>query len=86
MAKNRNRRTQTIPENETAAARFIRVVTPRVNKAVKAIDVIGFCTGSSYEHTPAQVKQIHDNLAAALERLGKRFLGKADSGGGFEFK
>ena len=86
MAKNRKRRTQEIPENETNAARFIRVVTPRVNKAVKAIDVIGFCTGSAYEHTPAQVKQIHDVLAESLSRLGKKFIGQAGGDAGFGFK
>lgn len=86
MAKKKTRRKQTIPENETAAARFIRVVTPRVNKAVKAIEVIGFCAGAEYEYTSGQVKQIHDSLADAMEKIGKRFLGHAEGSGGFTFK
>lgn len=86
MAKKKTRRKQVIPENETAAARFIRVVTPRVNKAVKAIEVIGFCAGAEYEYDKVQVKQIHDTLVDAMGRIGERFLGKAEGSGGFAFK
>ena len=86
MAKKKARRRQEIPANETDAERFIRVVTPRVNKAVKAIDVIGFCTGSSYEYSTEQTKQIHDVLADALGRLGKKFAGVAGADGGFTLR
>lgn len=86
MAKKKPRRKAAIPENETDAARFIRVVTPRVGKAVKAIEVIGFCSGSGYEYTTSQVKQIHDSLAAAMGKIGERFLGKAEGTDGFSFE
>ena len=86
MAKKKIRRNQAIPENETDAARFIRVVSPRVSKAVKSIEVIGFCSGSGYEYTQAQVKQIHDTLFDAMVKMVKRFSGNVEGSGGFSFK
>lgn len=69
MAKKVNRRKATIPENESKADRFVRVVTPRVVKAVKAIKVVGYCANASYEYSPKQVKQIIDRLTAAVQSV-----------------
>ncbi len=85
MVKKRTRRKQEIPDSETASERFIRVVTPRVGKAVKAIEVIGFCTGSTYEYSVAQAKQITEALSNAVKALEDKFAGKSVGGGSFTF-
>ena len=77
MAKKRARRKVDIPDNETDAAKFIRVVQPRVGKAVKAIGLVGYCTGSGYEYTPAQAKQIIAVLTKAIVNIEKQFAGSA---------
>ena len=86
MAKARARARQTIPKDESKADRFIRVVTPRIAKAMKAIRVIGFCAGAGYEYTPAQVKQIATALGAAVDRVNKQFTEKKADEPEFEFK
>lgn len=65
------------PLHEAKSVRFARVVTPRVNKAVKAIKVIGYCAGSSYEYTPKQVEEITQALLAAIKNVNDSFAKKA---------
>jgi len=86
MAKKKVRRKQVIPAEETKAERFVRVVTPRVNKAVKAIKQIGFCSAASYEYTPEQLKQITKALDTAQDEMLARFAGKSWDEGVFGFK
>lgn len=76
MAKGKKRTTRKIPDNEAAADRFIRVVTPRVAKAVKAIRTIGFCAAATYEYTPKQVEQIFNALITAMETVKKQYFEK----------
>ena len=83
MAKKKVRRKQEIPETESASERFIRIVTPRVNKAVKAVEVIGFCTGSTYEYTSKQAEQIAVVLHKAVKDLMRKFAGEVNGGGSF---
>jgi len=85
MAKKSTRKVQDIPKDETKSARFIRVVTPRVSKAVKAINQIGFCSGLSYESKPEQTKQILNALLKAVEVLESKFAGKVGSENTFNF-
>lgn len=75
MAKQQKRKTQSIPKDESKTDRFIRVVTPRVNKAIKAIKQIGYCAGASYEYTPQQAARITTELLNTVEGLGDT-LGK----------
>lgn len=87
MSKSKGkRRTQERPINETKAARFTRVVTPRVKKAVKAISVIGYCAGSTYEYTPEQIIQINAALVKAMDGMMSKFSAKAKSEAEFAFK
>lgn len=86
MAKRSARRSQTISKEESKSDRFVRVVTPRVGKAVKAIKVIGYCAGSTYEYTPVQVKQITDVLLTAVSALEGRFEKTAEAKPEFAFK
>ena len=86
MAKGSKKPKTSPPKDESKAARFIRVVTPRVNKAVKAIKVIGFCAGSTYEYTPKQVEQISQTLFAAMNGLADNFAKKVSAQEEFKFK
>ncbi len=86
MAKKRTSSGSGVPKEESKSERFIRVVTPRVSKAVKAISVIGYCAGSSYEFTPKQVAEISQGLFAAMNRLADSFAKKAPAQEGFNFK
>ena len=86
MAKKTNRRKQEIKEGESKAERFIRVVSPRVNKAVKAIKVVGYCSGSTYEWSPAQIKQIFDVLRSAVDSVAGRFESKPQADATFAFE
>lgn len=85
MAKKVVKSKSVIPENESKADRFKRVVSPRVMKAVKAIRTIGFCTGASYEHQPAQIQQIVDRLVNELKDMEAKFTSKGEGKQGFEF-
>ena len=86
MPNKKTRRKVNIPKDETKAARFVRVVTPRVVKAVKSIGVVGYCSGSTYEYTPRQVKQIVEVLLDAIEGVNSKFEAKTEPEGVFEFK
>jgi len=70
---------------ESKGERFVRVVKPRVNKAVKAISVIGYCSGSAYEYTPQQVSQILATLSGALSALSSKFESKSKKQEEFDF-
>lgn len=85
MAKKKARRRQTINKDESKSERFVRVVTPRVSKAVKAIKVIGYCAGTAYESTPEQVAQITSALQIAIRVLVGKFEDKAEPEGVFDF-
>lgn len=85
MARTTKRRRQLIPKGEDKAARFIRVVTPRVIKAVKAIKQIGYCAASSYEYTPKQLEQITRALSDAQNAMLAKFAGKKEEEGVFDF-
>lgn len=86
MAKKRRTNVHPIPKDESKSARFIRVVTPRVSKACKAISVIGYCAGGTYEYTPEQIKQIVDTLTNAQNEILAKFAGKKSADEEFAFK
>ena len=86
MSKKVEKSKKVIPKDESKQARFIRVVSPRVNKAVKAISVLGFCAGSTYEYTPDQATQIIETLLQAVTALDNKFMSKANKQDSFSFK
>ena len=65
---------------------FKRVVEPRVAKAVKAIGLIGNCSGAGYSYTPKQVTQITEVLLQAVTDTAERFSTKQQPQGTFELK
>ena len=62
---------------------FIRVLPPRMDKALKAIRMVGDCTLPSYSYSPEQSKAVTDKLTAAVSEVTKRFAGVAGKSGGF---
>ena len=86
MAKKVTRSKKVIPTDETKQDRFIRVVSPRVIKAVKSISVLGYCAGPTYEYTTEQTTQIINLLHEAVNDLQARFERKRDKQVDFEFK
>jgi len=67
---------------ESKSDRFKRVVTPRVNKALKAISLVGNQSGAAYEYTPKEIITIVTALTAAVRAVQDQFnaQGKADAG------
>lgn len=86
MAKVGKKSSSRIPKDESKSDRFVRVVTPRVAKAVKAIRVVGYCAGAGYEYTPKQISQINAALATALQALAERFVSKTAVESEFNFE
>lgn len=85
MAKKTSKRKHQIAPDESKAERFVRVVSPRVSKAVKAIDVIGYCAGSSYEYNTQQVEKITQALFASVNKLVDTFAKKTPAQEEFKF-
>jgi len=66
-------------QEETKRDKFKRVVKPRVSRAVKAIRLIGNCSGSAYEYTESDLTLIMIALQAAVEQLARRYQSKVVS-------
>lgn len=85
MAKKKARVKQNIPNDESKKDRFVRVVKPRINKAIKHINMVGFCASSAYEYTPEQVEQIGDTLFNAVSSTIAKFTTKPKDESVFDF-
>jgi len=72
------------PENETKEQRFKRVVVPRVNKALKAIRLIGNCSGSGYAYREEDAVQIFNALADAVNEAQAKFMTRASESTDFK--
>ena len=72
----KQREKKVIPPTETKNERFIRVVSPRVSRALKSISLIGYCTSSAYEYTDVNKQKILDTLIDAVGSLKLKFEGK----------
>ena len=55
------------------AVRFTRVVTPRMNKALKAIRLVGQCSGTNYFYTEAQAARIVEALQVAVRQVADSY-------------
>jgi len=80
MAKATNRTEK--PENKRD--KFLRLVNPRVNRAVHSIGLIGNCASSAYEFSEADVAKVIAAINAATQTLAERFAGKTSIAGGFK--
>lgn len=61
---------------EDKRVKFKRVVTPRVNKALKFIALIGNQSGLAYSYTENDVGLIITSLRVAVDALEKRYTSK----------
>lgn len=69
---------------ESKSDRFRRVVTPRVNRAIKALNGVAACTGGRYEYTEAQRDKILEAIGAAANNVRTKLLQeKTDAPSGF---
>jgi hypothetical protein len=64
---------------ETKAAKFSRLASARVTRAVKAISRVGALASAQYEKTPAQVDKIESYLNAAVRAAVARLRGEAEA-------
>jgi len=64
-------------------ASFKRVAAPRVNKALKAIGLVGLCASSNYASTEAERKAIVLALQTAVADVEVRFSGEQKAVAGF---
>lgn len=63
---------------------FLRVLPPRMDKALKAIRMVGDCTLPTYSYDSKQSKSIVDGLQAAVDGVASRFSGEPGKSGGFQ--
>lgn len=71
---------------ETKALLFIRLGTPRIEKVLKALRILGNCSNkSNYEYTEEQVDKMSITLSIALERTILMFHDTKKEQESFEF-
>lgn len=70
--------------NESKSERFVRLAEPRVNRACKAISMIGHLAASSYEYTEQQVDAMFAAMQDALDTARAKYRKGADNK--FRFK
>jgi hypothetical protein len=76
MAKKDRKPRATAPADESKSAKFSRLASQRVNRALKTIASIGNLAGSSYERTPEQVERIKELLGGAVKAAVARLEGQ----------
>ncbi len=74
----------TEPVGETNAERFKRIAPKRVANALKAIALIGNCSGAGYEYTEEQVEKVTEALWGEIDTMKSKFSGKKKSTFDFE--
>ena len=82
MARGRNSQ----EKKENKQDKFKRVVTPRIQKAIKAIHLIGNCASSGYDFTEADREQIGDALVTAVSEVMSKFTSPKTAQQLFKFK
>lgn len=65
---------------------FIKVVVPRMTKAIKAIRLVGNCSSGNYLYTTEQAVYIYEALVNAVQAVEKAYSGKAEKEAEFAFK
>ncbi len=70
-------------ENETDAAKFVRLAEQRMGNALKYIGLVGNLAGPGYDKTDVQVEQILTALQDAVDKVKDRFGGKTLAASGF---
>jgi len=87
MAKRQNSTKPELTEAQKKQVKrdnFLRVLPPRMDKALKAIRMVGDCTNVSYSYTDDEAKLIVAELLEAVDSVKARFTGEPGKAGGFE--
>lgn len=79
MGKKETSTTREVSKKE----KFVQIATPRINKAIKAIHLVGLCASATYEYTPEQARAAVLAMQAELDKVKNRFEGKQVSEAGF---
>lgn len=77
------KKTTEVQANVDKHLKFMRIVQPRVNRAIRAIDLIGNCAVASYSYSAKEVDAIQDALLNAVASMQKRFQEKGKQDAGF---
>lgn len=56
-------------KKETKNEKFVRIATPRVEKVLTALEILGNCSGSGYEYTDEQADAMFNAIAAKLSEV-----------------
>jgi len=86
MGKKRNSTTPELTDAQKKQVKvdnFARVLPTRMDKALKAIGLVGDCTLPSYSYTPQQAEAVMNTLQKAVIAVQKRFSGEQGKSGGF---
>ena len=81
MGKARNSSNKPVDKH----ADFLRVVTPRVNKAMKAIELLGNQAGAAYAPTEHEVSDMFAALRQKVDDTEAKFLDKKFTSTDFKF-
>jgi len=86
MAKKRETNTPVLTEAQKAQAKvdnFKRVLPKRMDKALKAIRMVGDCTNPTYSYTTEQAMAVVVEIQSAVDNVKARFAGEPGKSGGF---
>lgn len=65
--------------------KFQRIVQPRVNRALRAIELVGNCSVGTYAYTAEEIEQMQSTLQGAVDNAMQRFYNKGKQDVGFKF-
>ncbi len=71
-------------KKELKRGNFLRVLPRRMDKALKAIRMVGDCTLPTYLYTETQAQAIMNKLTSAVHEVRDRFAGVQGKSGGFK--
>ncbi len=86
MGKKRNSDTPALTDAQKKQVKvdnFARVCPPRMDKALRAIRMVGECTLPSYSYTTEQAEKVMHELTMAVAAVAERFTGVQGKSGGF---
>jgi len=81
MSKKKNNSNKPVDKH----ADFLRVQTPRVNKALKAIELLANGAGAAYAPTKPEVADMFATIRSKVDTVEKCYTEGASIQGGFSF-
>lgn len=66
-------------------ADFLRVQTPRVNKALNAIELLANCAGAAYAPTKSEVADMFTTIRSKLDKVEECYTEGSTLDTGFKF-